>query len=145
MCYLCQRWQPQNYVYICEKRWDIKNWVFIFHRWQLIICHLFHRWSSKNNVVIFVTDDTAEFSATSFEDHNLEVWGVIFFTDEVAKLTLSSVLLIDKSFWQMTQQNLVSNLLRISTWSVGCDLFTDEVAKLKLSSFWQMTLQNSYS
>ena len=37
---------------------------------------LFHRWNSKNNVVIFVTDDTAEFSATSFEDHNLKcgVW-----------------------------------------------------------------------
>ena len=94
-------------------------------------------------------DETSKIVFSSFTDDN---WLIVsFFTDEVIKITFSS-------FWQMTQQNSVPHLLRITTWSVGCDLFHRWSSKINVviclvdwyksfwyKSFWQITQQNLVS
>ena len=89
-------------------------------------------------------DETSKIVFSSFTDDN---WLIVsFFTDEVIKITLSSLS-------QMTQQNLVPHLLRITTWSVGCDLFHRWSSKINVviclvnwyKSFWQVTQQNLVS
>ena len=91
-----------------------------------------------------IKDETSKIVFSSFTDDN---WLIVsFFTDEVVKITLSSLL-------HMTQQNLVPHLLRITTWSVGCDLFHRWSSKINVviclvnwyKSFWQITQQNLVS